>query len=151
MGLISTLLNILGVVLLAHAVYSAHEHSLLTSALPTHALSPSNAPKSSLAMLHPKVDLPLDITIETLISVLLLCTGVVLGSPDLKPIQWRVWAGKLEREKLSQRSDELGPRGNPYKALEERQSFLDIRKARREFADWVKEGGNRDKDVEQIQ
>lgn len=102
-------------------------------------------------MLHPKVDLPLDITIETLLSVLLLCAGVVLGSPDLKPIQWRVWAGKLEREKSSQRTDELGPRGNPYKALEERQSFLDIRKARREFADWVKEGGDRDKKVEQIQ
>lgn len=69
-----------------------------------------------------------------------MCVGIVLGSPELKPIQWRVWAGKLEREKNVQKRDELGPRGNPYAALEERAGFLDIRAARKEFAGWVKDG-----------
>lgn len=79
--------------------------------------------------------------LETLVSVLLICAGVVLGSPDLKPIQWRVWAGQMEREKWSGDVKELAPRGNPYEALEQRTGFLDVRASRREFAAWVKEGG----------
>jgi hypothetical protein len=31
--------------------------------------------------------------------------------------------------------------GNPYAALEERPGFLDIRGQRKEFANWVKDGG----------
>lgn len=151
MGLLSYALNTFGLVLLTHAyvyhnkqsrkplthnhsVYSAYEHSLLpraTSAAPTSS--------SLLSSLNPKIDLPLDITIETLFSVLILCVGVVLGSPDLQPIQWRVWAGKLEREKAA-RSNEGGLVGNPYKALDERVGFLDIRAKRKEFAEWVREG-----------
>ena len=132
------------------SVYSAYEHSLLsatttTPITPPTTASSSSSPTNPLTYLTPHIDLPLDITLETLLSVLLICTGVVLASPDLKPIQWRVWAGKLEKEKAGAvKADELGPRGNPYTALEQRQGFLDIRRAREEFAGWVKEGGDRE-------
>ncbi|KAJ9626563.1 hypothetical protein H2203_004196 [Taxawa tesnikishii (nom. ined.)] len=77
------------------------------------------------------------------LSILLLCVGVVLGSQDLRPIQWRVWAGKLEREgrKEPRTEDEKVVRANPYKALDERLGFLDIRGTRREFAEWVRDAG----------
>ena len=48
--------------------------------------------------------------------MLLICAGVVLGAEALKPISWRVWAGKMEREG-----------GGPFKGLEERRGFVDIR------------------------
>lgn len=55
---------------------------------------------------------------EALISVFLLCVGVVLNSSqELKPISWSVWSGQLERERG----------GGPYSYLEERLGFLDIR------------------------
>lgn len=96
-----------------------------------------------LSSLDPKIDLPLDITLETLFSVLLLCVGVVLGSPELKPIQWREWAGKQQREKQDNaKTGDAGFVSNPYKALDERVGFLDIRATRKEFAEWVREGGN---------
>lgn len=77
--------------------YSAYEHSLLS--IPTN-------------------NLPLDITLETLTSVFLLCVGIVLNnSQELKPISWSVWCGQLERERGS----------GPYGFLEERLGFLDIR------------------------
>jgi hypothetical protein len=38
------------------------------------------------------------IKIETLVSVLLLCLAVVLNSVDMKPVKWREWASKQERE-----------------------------------------------------
>jgi membrane magnesium transporter 1 len=76
--------------------------------------------------------------LETLFSVLLLCVGVVLSSPGLKPIQWNVWAGNLERSKKAREIKEVGVGGgNPYAALEERPGFLDIRKQRREFQAWA--------------
>ncbi|KAL1306914.1 hypothetical protein AAFC00_005557 [Neodothiora populina] len=145
MGFLANALNVAGVVLLTHAVYSAHEHSLLSTALPSASAAPtlSSTPSSTstaFSYILPTLDLPLDVTLETLVSVLLICVGIVLGSPELKPIQWRVWAGKLEREKSKQNKDELGPRGNPYAALEQRAGFLDIRRARGDFAAWVKEG-----------
>jgi hypothetical protein len=31
--------------------------------------------------------------------------------------------------------------GNPFRMLESRPGFVDIRKQRREFAEWVREGG----------
>jgi hypothetical protein len=31
--------------------------------------------------------------------------------------------------------------GNPFKLLESRPGFTDIRKQRQEFADWIREGG----------
>jgi len=79
--------------------------------------------------------------LETLISVLLLCVGVVLSAPELKPIQWRVWAGKLEREKRKTQKDlDSEIVENPYRALDERAGFLDIRARRKEFATWIREG-----------
>ncbi|KAI4737090.1 hypothetical protein E4T50_12415 [Aureobasidium sp. EXF-12298] len=141
MALLSSALNIFGAVLLAHAVYSAHEHSTLATLARNPAVSPAHS------YIIPTIDLPLDITLETLVAVLLLCVGIVVGSPDLKPIQWRVWAGKLEKDKTSKtetiNGDPLGPRGNPYAALEQRQGFLDIRSQRSEFAEWVKSGSSK--------
>lgn len=91
--------------------------------------------------LDPKINLPIDITLETLFSVLLLCVGVVISSPELKPIQWNAWAGRLERTKEAREITEVGVGGgNPYAVLEDRPGFLDIRGQRREFANWVKDG-----------
>lgn len=74
--------------------------------------------------------------------MILLCVGVVLSSGELKPIQWNVWAGRLERSKEARAMKEFGVGGgNPYAALEERPGFLDIRGQRKEFANWVKDGG----------
>ncbi|CAD0113491.1 unnamed protein product [Aureobasidium uvarum] len=138
MALLSSALNVFGAVLLAHA---AHEHSTLATLAGSSAVSPVHS------YLIPTIDLPLDITLETLTAVLLLCVGIVIGSPELKPIQWRVWAGKLEKDKVSKNQsingDPLGPRGNPYAALEQRQGFLDIRSQRNEFAEWVKSGSSK--------
>lgn len=90
-------------------------------------------------LFDPKVNLPLDITLETVFSVLLLCVGVVMGSQELKPIQWNVWAGSLERSKEAREVKEVGlGGGNPYAVLEERPGFLDIRGQRKEFANWAK-------------
>lgn len=161
MALLSSALNIFGAVLLAHAyvlhltlglvhchttdsvcsVYSAYEHSTLATIAGSLPASPVHS------YIIPTIDLPLDITLETLTAVLLLCIGIVVGSPELKPIQWRVWAGKLEKDKSAKtesiNGDPLGPRGNPYAALEQRQGFLDIRSQRNEFADWVKSGSSK--------
>jgi hypothetical protein len=72
--------------------------------------------------------------------------GLVLGTPELRPIQWRVWAGKIEREgeKGFMNGDGQTDKdyvGNPFKVLESRPGFIDIRKQRKEFAEWVREGG----------
>jgi hypothetical protein len=153
MGGTSNTINLLGLVFLSHAygsstavcvisltfhsVYSSYEHSLL----PTASQPP---PPSSIlpTILDPKVNIPLDIILETLFSVLLLCVGVVLGSQDLKPIQWSVWAGRLERSKEAREIKEVGVGGgNPFANVEERPGFLDIREKKKEFANWIKEGG----------
>ncbi|KAK3104328.1 hypothetical protein LTR53_018453 [Teratosphaeriaceae sp. CCFEE 6253] len=123
----ATAINILGVLFLSHSVYSAYEHSLLPpsplQSTPSALLPPS---------LDPKVTLPLDITLETLLSVFLLCAGVVLSSADLKPIQWRVWAGQMEKRKEAREIREVGVvGGNPYEGLEERGGFWDVRAAGR--------------------
>jgi hypothetical protein len=90
--------------------------------------------------------LPLDISIETVIAVLTICLGLVLGMPQLRPIQWRLWAGKIEREGEKGFTNGDGQLdkdyvGNPFKLLESRPGFVDIRKQRKEFAEWVREGG----------
>ena len=65
-----------------------------------------------------------------------------MSSQDLKPIQWSVWAGRLEKSKEARDFKEVGVGGgNPYAMLEERPGFLDIRGQRKEFASWMKEGG----------
>ena len=67
--------------------------------------------------LHKHAALPLDIKIETLVSVFLACLGLVLGSDPLKHISWSTWSGKIEKEGGI----------NPYQALEDRVGFMDIR------------------------
>ena len=47
-----------------------------------------------------------------------ICVGLVLGAEELKPIIWRVWAGKAERESGG---------GGPFQGLEDRLGFVDIR------------------------
>ncbi|KAL2221198.1 magnesium transporter [Thermoascus aurantiacus ATCC 26904] len=118
MGFISRLITFFGLVLLAHAGYSAHEHSTLYS----NARSLTTSSPSAAA-------LPLDITIETLVAVVLVSFGLVLGAERLKPISWSAWAGEIERE---------GGVRNPYRGLEERYGFWDIRAKRKEFADWMR-------------
>ena len=74
--------------------YSAHEATLLSTTLPR------------------------DIIIETLLSVLVLCLGIVLSNArELRAVSWAVWSGEMEREKGA----------GPYGFLEERVGFLDIR------------------------
>ncbi len=84
-----------------------------------HAISPQQAiATSSKALQSPSVGLPLDISIETILSVVFVCVGLVLGAEELKPISWRVWAGKAERESGG---------GGPFQGLEDRLGFVDIR------------------------
>lgn len=64
-----------------------------------------------------------------------------MSSQELKPIQWNIWAGRLERSKDARAIKEFGiGGGNPYASLEDRPGFLDIRGQRKEFAKWIKEG-----------
>lgn len=93
--------------------YSAYEHSAL------HTISPQQSTvTSSPASQLPAVGLPLDISIETILSVAFICFGLVLGADKLKPISWRVWAGRAERESGG---------GGPFQGLEDRLGFVDIR------------------------
>lgn len=59
------------------------------------------------------------------------CFGLILGSQPLKPISWSAWAGKIESEG--------GP--NPFRALEERVGFMNIRAQREEFSKWARQQG----------
>ena len=64
-----------------------------------------------------------------------------MSSPELKPIHWNVWAGRLERSKEARAFKAFGDGGgNPYAALEERPGFLDIRGQRKQFAEWARQG-----------
>lgn len=118
-----------------NSVYSTHEHTA------TFAHTP----------------LPLDITIELLVSILILSAGVVVSSPQLKPIQWRRWAGKIQREgrhgegKWTREGEEVLSEGDPFSFLgldagiggkgEGRRGFWDVRGKRKEYAEWAKSGG----------
>ncbi|KAF2842183.1 hypothetical protein M501DRAFT_396386 [Patellaria atrata CBS 101060] len=138
MGFTSNLFNLVGLVLLGHAVYSAHEHS---SQNPLHL--PSSPPSfSPLTTPTSTTSLPTDIVLETLFSVLLISTGIVLGSSSLRPIQWSKWAGQLEREERVKKSvkEIREGTGNPYRILEERPGFVDVRGKRKEFMEWVRKG-----------
>ncbi|KAG9247327.1 membrane magnesium transporter-domain-containing protein [Calycina marina] len=133
----------LGLVLLAHACYSANEHSAL-NALSTASLSSTTSHSISMPSV---ASLPLDISIETVVAIFTVCLGLVLGTPELRPIEWRVWAGKIEREgekgfMNGSGEVDVGYIGNPFKMLESRPGFVDIRKQRKDFAEWVREGGS---------
>ena len=122
--------------------YSAQEHSALQSfQLTTIAQTPSSTGATTSS-------LPLDISLETAIAVALTCLGLVLGTSPLRPIQWRVWAGKIEREGQEGFLNAAGEVnkdyiGNPFRKFETRPGFVDIRKQRKEFAEWVKTSGDR--------
>ncbi|QKX55949.1 uncharacterized protein TRUGW13939_03048 [Talaromyces rugulosus] len=122
MGFFSRIITLFGLILLAHAGYSAHEHTTLTS----------NVAHSTVVSSNPLGLLPPDVTIEALVSVVLVSIGLVLGTEKLKPITHSAWAGQIERE---------GGGRNPYKNLDERAGFWDVRKSRKEFADWMREEG----------
>lgn len=56
-----------------------------------------------------------------------------------------MWAGKIEREGEKGFTNQDGEVekdfvGNPFKVLESRPGFVDLRKGRTEFAAWVREG-----------
>ena len=69
-----------------------------------------------------------------------------MSSQELKPIQWNVWAGRLERSKEARAIKEFGVGGgNPYAALEDRPGFLDIRGQRKEYAKWIADSGQKAK------
>lgn len=61
--------------------------------------------------------------------------------PKLKPIVWKVWAGNIERSGAAGGGED-GKHfvGNPFSALESRPGFVDVRRQRMEFAEWVKTG-----------
>ncbi|KAM3446904.1 hypothetical protein MY3296_009238 [Beauveria thailandica] len=134
---LSRFVTVTGLFLLAHACYSAQEHTTLSSALAKHALTHQ----------HPSNYLPIDISIEAIISTLIVCFGLVSGSQTLRPIQWNVWAGKIEREGdagfLNGSGEvEKDSRGSPFTFLDSRPGFVDIRKKRRQFIGWVKAEAN---------
>lgn len=87
----------------------------------------------------------MDIIIETIISTLIILVGVVLGTRPLRPIEWRAWAGKIEREGEEGFTNSAGEVdkdfvGNPFSTLESRPNFVNIRQQRKEFAEWVQKG-----------
>lgn len=77
------------------SVYSSYEHSL------THTPSTTLTSTAAVSTANP---IPADIVLEILVSTTLLCIGIVLASPGLRPIQWRTWACEAEK-------DERRPRG----------------------------------------
>lgn len=117
------------------SVYSTHEHTAAFAHAP----------------------LPLDITIELLVSILLLSTGIVISSPRLKPIQYAKWAGQISSEgqhgegKFTREGEEILTEGDPYAFLgldggiggngEGRRGFWDVKGKRKEYAEWVRSGG----------
>jgi hypothetical protein len=117
---------------IAHSVYSAHEH---TTAF-------ANTP------------LPLDITIELLVGVLILSTGIVASADKLKPIQYAKWAGQISRDgrhgegKYTREGEEILSEGDPYAFLgldggiggrgEGRRGFWDVKSKRKEYEEWVR-------------
>ncbi len=118
--------------------YSAQEHSALQSFRAATILLDSSPPATA--------SLPVDIAIEAVVATFVILFGLVLGTRPLRPIQWSVWAGKIEREGEEGFLDNDGElnkdyMGNPFRSLEARPGFVDIRKQRKEFAKWVKNGG----------
>lgn len=127
-----------------HSYYSVQEHSSRASKA-----IPSAAPGATHGAASDAHSLPVDIVIEAVAATLTVCLGLVLGAPVLRPIRWRVWAGKLEREGragFATRDDGGSGReafvGNPFRMLEARPGFVDIRRQRSEFSQWAKSSGS---------
>ncbi|MCJ1312454.1 hypothetical protein MMC25_006128 [Agyrium rufum] len=171
-----SILLILGALLLIHATYSTYEHSLLPRG---SASLPSTASTSLPSKQQPTTvqahALPTDIVLETLLSIILLCVGIVTYSTatePLKNVQWRKWAADVDHGVAAMKGgttgsdgvasdsgsaaaspsdgglgDGMGP-GGVYAMLEKgrRRGFLDVRAQRKEFAEWVRKGGKEDVD-----
>lgn len=140
MSWISKALTVFGGLLLIHACYSAQEHSALQSFRTTTSTLTTSLPIAA--------SLPIDIAIEAVVAIVVILVGLVLGTRSPRPIQWRVWAGKIEREGWEGFVDSSGEvekdyLGSPFSYLETRPNFVDIRKQRREFAEWVKNNGGK--------
>jgi hypothetical protein len=124
------------------SVYSTHEHSTAFAASP----------------------LPTDITIELLVSIFLLSTGIVVSSQSLRPIQTAQWSGQLSREgrhsegQYTREGEEVLSEGDPYAFLgldggfgsdgkgqpgEGRRGFFDIKAKRQEYEEWVRAKGGK--------
>jgi len=138
----------------ASSCYSAHEHTHLFPA-PSATADPTQINLPKLVGPQPTLSistLPTDITIEVLFALFLLTTGIVLSAEPLKPIRWREWAAdvdhgpdkiaRLRREGDHGEGEMLYNEGG-YSMLDagKRMGFLDIRKRRKEFAEWVRHGG----------
>lgn len=122
----------------SHSCYSAQEHTALQSFRATAATLTSSSPEAP--------SLPIDIAIETVVATIAIILGLVLSSRPLRPIHWSVWAGKIEREGEEGFLDNSGEVnkdfvGNPFRIYEARPGFIDIRKQKKEFAEWVKSRG----------
>jgi hypothetical protein len=131
----TSFLNCIIHVLTLVSVYSTHEHTAAFATQP----------------------LPLDISLELLTSILLLSLGIVISFAPLKPIQYAQWAGQISREgrhgegQSTREGEEILSEGDPYAFLgldggiggkgEGRRGFWDVKGKRREYEDWVREGG----------
>ena len=149
---ISKSLTGLGLLFLAHAyvLYLRVIRFMLTRPKSCYSAQEHSALQSTASALHDTpatiTTLPIDISIETIVALLITIFGLVLGTPELRPIRWRVWAGKIEREGEKGFLGADGETakdfvGNPFKALESRPGFVDVRKQKRDFAEWIREGG----------
>ncbi|KAH4234164.1 hypothetical protein HBI18_024740 [Parastagonospora nodorum] len=139
MAILGTVLNTVGALFLTHAVYSAHEHTSAFSATP----------------------LPTDITLELLLSIFLLSTGIVMSAQPLRPIQNAKWAGQISREgqrpegQYTREGEAILSEGDPYAFLgldggfgegktsgkgEGRRGFWDVKSKRNEYEEWVRSG-----------
>lgn len=122
--------------------YSAQEHSSQAS----RTISTATSASPQITTPTQGIPLPVDILLEAITATLVICFGLALSAPSLRPIRWRVWAGRLEREGvkgLTGGSDDGGKTGlvgNPFRMLETRPGFVDIRRQRADFSQWVKGG-----------
>ncbi|RVD83700.1 uncharacterized protein DFL_005479 [Arthrobotrys flagrans] len=98
----SKLLIAFSSLLLAHACYSAHEHSLLSTTTASETTTST---------------LPTDITLETLLSVSLLLVGIISSGWELKPISLRSYAGGVESGRIVVEGNR---KGGLFGGLEER-------------------------------
>ncbi|KAI4660286.1 uncharacterized protein J4E78_004987 [Alternaria triticimaculans] len=135
MAILGTALNGIGALFLTHAVYSTHEHTATFASTP----------------------LPLDISLELLTSILILSLGIVISFAPLKPIQYAQWAGQISREGrhgegyYTKEGEEVLSEGDPYAFLgldggiggkgEGRKGFWDVKGKRKEYEEWVRQGG----------
>jgi hypothetical protein len=92
-GLLRSGLGLTGALMLLHAGYSAFE-----SLTYEKALDPSSQLEIPLDVRNESAILTLEIRLETVLSVVLLCLAVVLGAAELKPAKWREWTNQQERE-----------------------------------------------------